>query len=183
MTRPADPTMQALGALEEVLLSQESGYRALRELVRARREAIRAADLERLKQTLDQERLAVSRLGDLDRKRTELAVGLAKRLGVIPAHAKGSGPGAGQAPALSALLAKVPGALRERLSAIAERLRDEINAARQESGIVRDAAERLAQHVAGILQSVSATFASSKTYGRGGRFATAGAIRSIDLTT
>jgi FlgN protein len=177
MTKLADPVADGFSVLSSVLSEQEAGYRALRSLVSARRDAIRVADLEALKHTLDRERTLVSKLASLDGKRTELASALAKRLGLM--ERQGGRPAS--VPTLTELLAKAPRDQRERLSEIAERLRDEINAARRESGIVRDAAERLAQHVAGVLQSVSAAFASSKTYGRAGRFATAGAIRSIDI--
>lgn len=177
MSRHADPIIEGFAALEQTLVAQETGYRALRASVTARRDAIRVADLERLKGTLDAERVAIARLGELDRKRTEIAVGLARRLGLLAAQGnRNQAP-----PALSELIAKAPTEWRERLGPIASRLRDEINAARHESGVVRDAAERLAQHVAGILQSVSSAFATTRTYGRAGRFATAGAIRSIDI--
>jgi hypothetical protein len=86
-------------------------------------------------------------------------------------------------PPVSELAAKAPSGVRERVLAIAARLRDEIAALRHESGIVRNAADALAQHVAGILQTVSSAFASTKTYGRAGRVATATPIRSIDLTS
>lgn len=175
MTR-SDPALDAFAALEEILVAQEQGYRSLRGLVAARRDAIRVANLETLKSTLDSERSAISKLGELDRKRSELAMGLAKRLGVLPANA----PRASE-PKLSALIAKAPTGPRQRLQSLAERLKIEIEAARHDSSVVRDAADRLACHVAGILQSVSSAFAQTKTYGRAGRVATAGVIRSIDI--
>ena len=60
-------------------------------------------------------------------------------------------------------------------------LRDEIEACRRESSVVRHAAEMLAQHVSGILQTVHAAFGATKTYGRAGRLAVATPIRTVDL--
>ncbi len=178
MSRPADPIADGFASLESTLLAQETCYRRLRELVATRREAIRTADLELLKTTLDEERRVITRVAELDRTRTDVATALAKRLGALPAP---SSPREQRVPPMSTLAAKAPTPLRDRLLAIADRLRIEIEAVRHESGVVRAAAETLAQHVAGILQSVSSAFATTKTYGRGGRFATAGAIRSIDI--
>lgn len=177
MSRIADPIADGFASLESTLLAQESCYRRLRELVAARREAIRTADLELLKRTLDEERLTITRVGELDRKRTETAASLAKRLGALPANPTRDA----KLPPVSALAAKAPSPIRDRLLGLAERLRIEIEAVRHESGLVRAAAEALAQHVAGVLQSVSSAFATTKTYSRGGRFATASAIRSIDI--
>lgn len=176
MSRQADPTFDAFTSLEQTLIAQEQGYRDLRRLVLARRDAIRVASLESLKATLDSERATIAKLSELDRKRSELAMGLAKRLGVIAANAPRTSE-----PKLSQLIAKAPTGLRERLHALAERLKVEVEATRHESSVVRDAADQLACHVAGILQTVSAAFAQTKTYGRAGRVATAGAIRSIDI--
>ncbi len=156
--------------LESTLLAQETCYRRLRELVARRREAIRTADLELLKATLDEERSVVTRVAELDRRRAATAAELAKRLGE-PQHAS----------SIRALVARAPQAVRERLQQLADRLRFEIEAVKEESGRVRAAADALAQHVAGVLQSVSAAFATTKTYGRAGRVAGGSAIRSIDI--
>ncbi|MDZ4755303.1 MAG: flagellar protein FlgN [Phycisphaerae bacterium] len=176
MSRTADPLADGFRTIEEILVQQEAAYRILRQLVGKRREAIRTADLATLKTTLDHERKTVARLSELDRKRTEIAVLLARRLGFAVTPQKAPPP-------VSELAAKAPNGVRERVLAIAARLRDEIAALRHESGIVRNAAEALAQHVAGILQTVTSAFASTKTYGRAGRVATASPIRSIDLTS
>lgn len=166
----SDPVADGFTELESTLLAQETCYRRLRELVARRREAIRTADLALLKETLDDERSIVTRVAELDRRRTEIAAGLAKRLGSPQ-----------QASSIRALLARAPQAARERLLQLADRLRFEIEAVKEESARVRAAADALAQHVAGVLQSVSAAFATTKTYGRAGRVANGSAIRSIDI--
>ena len=177
MSAPQDPITVAFADLERTLVAQESGYVALRRLVAARRDAIRTADLDVLKRILDDERAAVTRLGELDRRRTELALGLGRRFGLVaPNASRAAAP-----PTVQQLLLRAPEDVRVRVTLLVERLRDEITLCRRESSVVRDAAERLAQHVSGLLQSVSAAFATTKTYGRGGRFAAAGALRSIDL--
>jgi chromosome segregation ATPase len=173
MSRPstAAPSVNdGFADLESTLLAQEVCYQRLRELVGRRREAIRTADLELLKETLDEERSLVTRVSELDRRRTATAAELAKRLGAPQ-----------QAGSIRALIARAPQAARERLQQLADRLRFEVEAVKEESARVRAAADALAQHVAGVLQSVSSAFATTKTYGRAGRVANGSAIRSIDI--
>jgi hypothetical protein len=156
--------------LEEIIVAQDEGYARLGGLVAARREAIRVADMAALSAALDGERRAIAALAELDRRRSEAVAVIARRFG-MPADAVN----------VSAIAAKAPSRIGERLLAAAERLRLRIAAVRGESALVRTAAESLAQHVAGLLQTVAAAFASAKTYGRAGRLATTTPLRSIDL--
>jgi hypothetical protein len=176
MSRIADPIADGCRALEAVLVQQEELYARLRILVAERREAVRTADLDRLRTSLEEERRVVARLADLDKQRTDIAAALGRRLGLVQ-------PGRPVQVDIAQLAARAPQGIRERLVATSERLKHEILLVRRESGVVRQAAEALAGHLAGILQSVSGAFAGARCYGPAGRVATATPIRSLDLKT
>lgn len=168
MSRLADPVASGCRQLGDLLEQSLAEYVALRALVARRRDAVRTANMRVLDEVLQEERQATARIADLDRRRTEVAASLAKRTAVAQ-------------PTVTAIAAKAPEGERERLLVLAARLRDEIEACRRESSVVRHAAEMLAQHVSGILQTVHAAFGATKTYGRAGRLAVATPIRTVDL--
>jgi uncharacterized membrane protein len=169
MSRIADPVADLLRTLIETIDATGERYEALLALVARRREAIRVADLDALDAALREERATTASIAEFDRRRSELAGALARRLG-LPTTASASD-----------IAARLPEADGERLRFHAGRLRAAIEACRRESGIVRAAAEALAQHVAGVLASVHAFLATNPTYGRGGRLAGAAPLRTVDL--
>jgi hypothetical protein len=71
---------------------------------------------------------------------------------------------------------------RARIDQLRSELRPLIEEVRSESSVLRQAAERLSAHMAGILQSVHSALAHANVYSRGGRV-TAGAnvISSLDI--
>ncbi|MFO0829915.1 MAG: flagellar protein FlgN [Phycisphaerales bacterium] len=169
MTKSADPTRDSFRKLESVLAAQLEEYRTMRGLIERRRDALRHADAAALRKALDAEHAAIVRIGELDRARGEVAGALARRLGI------------GGNVTMSALAARAHPDVRESLEVVAAALRDEVDACRRASSVVRAAADALAQHVSGVMQTVQQAFASAHTYGRAGRLAGAVPIRSIDL--
>lgn len=169
MTRIADPIADLTRGLVETIDATFERYETLRSLVARRREGIRVADLDALDAALREERATTGRIAELDRRRAELAGALARRVG-LPTTASAS-----------EIAARLPAAEGERLRFHAGRLRTSIDACRRESGVVRAAADALAQHVAGVLASVQALMATTPTYGRGGRLAGATPLRTVDL--
>ncbi|MDZ4831395.1 MAG: flagellar protein FlgN [Phycisphaerae bacterium] len=168
MTRPNDSIAAGFAALEATLQRQLDEYRSLRVLIERRREALRGADAVALQAVIEAERQALVRISDLDRARTEAANGLGRRLTVTPVT-------------ISALAVRAPEPARTAIETVAAALREEIEQCRRASSVVRAAADALAQHVSGILQTVQHAFAGTSTYGRAGRLASVGPIRSIDL--
>jgi hypothetical protein len=57
---------------------------------------------------------------------------------------------------------------RARLDLVRSELRRTIEETQRESGVVRQATERLSAHMAGIMQSVHSALAHAKVYSRGG---------------
>jgi hypothetical protein len=69
-----------------------------------------------------------------------------------------------------------------RLESVRAALRDLIDLVKRESSVVRQAAERLSAHMAGILQSVHSALAHANLYSRGGRIAVgANVMSSLDI--
>ena len=155
-----------LAALEEA----RDLYGELLELVRARREAVRVADLARFTKLADGESRILARLSELDRVRVAEARALATRL-ALPADAS-----------LADICARIPEPMRARIDLARSELKEKLETARRESSVLRQAAERLSAHMAGILQSVHSALAHANIYSRGGRIAVgANVMSTLDI--
>ena len=145
-------------------------YTELLGLIRARRAAIRCADFGRFSQLGSKETRIVAELAQLDEARLAEVQALAVRLALPPAATLGD----------IALCLGEP--QRARIDALRSELRPLVEDVRRESGVVRQAAERLSAHMAGILQSVHSALAHANVYSRGGRIADGtNVISSLDI--
>ena len=144
--------------LEELLNEQRSLYGQLDQLVEQQREALRTADVEGLVVISAQEREVVTAIHRIDQRRVELTSAIASELGIQ----------AEKPPVLSDPL-EHSGPLRSRLVAIADELRQLVAKTRAASSVVRTAAESLARHMQGIVQTVEAGFSRAGVYERAGR--------------
>jgi hypothetical protein len=71
-----------------------------------------------------------------------------------------------------------------KLAVLAAQLRSLVDQAKKENSVVRSAAESLARHMAGIVQSVTGALSGTGVYGRQGRLRDGTALASgLDLTT
>jgi len=164
----ADP-QRSVERLAVVLEESAVRYRRLLELVRARRAALRAADLVRFSQLDEAERRVVAELQELDARRLAEARTLAAMLALAPT-------------ASVAEIAERLGQAGGRLLVLRSELRDLILTVRSESSVLRQAAERLSSHLAGIVQSVHSALAHANIYSRGGQIAVgANVISSLDI--
>jgi hypothetical protein len=155
-----------LGILER----SRDGYAQLVAQIRARREAIRRADFARFAQLGANESRVVAELADLDRARLAESRALAARLALAPEST------------LGAISARLGAAEQARMDLLRSELRTLVEAARSESSVVKQAAERLSAHMAGILQTVHSALAHANVYSRGGRIAVgANVLSSLDL--
>ncbi|MFM7051922.1 MAG: flagellar protein FlgN [Planctomycetota bacterium] len=153
-----------------ILEQSAARYRSVLEVIRMRREAIRTADFARFAQLGTSEQRSVAEIAELDRARVAEARALAVRLAMAP-DAK-----------LSEIAVRLGGDDGARLESVRSALRDLIEEVKRESGIVRQAAERLSAHMAGILQTVHSALAHANLYSRGGRIAVgANVMSSLDL--
>ena len=157
-----DVLAEGFRRLEELLDTQCGHYRKVEELVDSQREALRVADVSALSSASNAERELLDAIGRLDTRRVELVDAIAGELGMKQA-AK---------PTLSDLL-EHSGTSRSRLVKVADELRRLIAKTRSASGVVRTAAEALARHMQGIVQSVEVGIGRTGIYERSGRLVSA----------
>lgn len=156
---PDEPTLlDALAGSLESLLAVHDG---IADCVRRRREALRAADLDRLAALEAEEEALARRARELDRARTRIAEAIAVHRGLPPRPT----------PRLEALVAAASPSRHARIARLAETLRERVVRTREEAAIVGAAAVALARHVGGIVQSAGAATDRTGVYGRRGRLA------------
>jgi len=174
-TAPAIPGSRPTGRanparLIEILEASRALQAELLASIRARREAIRTANFTELTRLERSEQELSLRLHQLDTARATEAAQLAARL-AIPAKSP-----------LGEIAARLPEADRARLDAVRSALRAAIEETARETGVLRQASERLSAHMAGVLQAVNSALAHAKVYSRGGVIAMGpNVVSSLDI--
>jgi hypothetical protein len=170
----AAPAAEFRGNPERLLVVLDKSrtlYRQLHELSRTRRAALRAGDFAGFSKIDEPEKRIVAQIEELDQLRVGEAKAIATRLGLAPDAS------------LVEIAAKLPSETGARIIALREELRALVLEVRRESSVVRQAAERLSAHIAGIVQSVHSALAHANIYSSGGQIATVGGgvISSLDI--
>ena len=169
--KPAVPP--ATGTPERLIaILERSGtlYAQLMTHAKARRAALRAGDFAGFSRLDEPEKRVVAQIADLDQQRLAEARALAAKLG-LAADAS-----------LVQIAEKLPPSPGGRILILREELRTLILEVRRETSVVRQAAERLSAHIAGIVQSVHAALAHANIYSSAGQIATSGgSISSLDI--
>lgn len=161
-TSPPTAAQQA-EMLERILRAQLEGWRRMHGVIERQRDALRTADGPALeKSTLEQHQLAKS-LVMLDQQRERLAAIMQKA--ILP-ECKQPAP-------VTQLIrrAAIDDEVRARLLVLADELRTTIETTRRRNAIVRDAADALTRHIAGIQQVVYSALSRARVYGRRGQLA------------
>ena len=158
--------------LEATLSTQIEGYRRFLETIGRKRDAIKNAELDRVPEIAAIEEQIVDRLQRLDQRRTAEARRLAEALGIDPEST------------VSEVVAALGEADGSKLAALASQLRTLVERAKREHSVVRAAADSLARHMAGIVQSVTGALSGTGVYGRQGRLRDGSSLATgLDLTT
>ena len=145
-------------------------------LAERRKRAFARADIRDIRATVLEESEAVQTIASMERERESLAQRAAARLGVESPE--------GGAPTLRAIASCFEEPDRSRLLAMAESLRALIVRVRQENESVREAAEHLATHMRGLLQTVEHKLSTSGAYGPSGSVGVGPAVlTAMDVTT
>lgn len=170
----AAPAVEFRGNPDRLILvldKSKSLYQQLLVHARARRAALRAGDFAGFSKIDEPERRIVAQIEELDQLRLGEAKALATRLGLAPDAS------------LVEIGEKLPRDTGARVIALREELRALVLEVRRESSVVRQAAERLSAHIAGIVQSVHSVLAHANIYSSGGQIATVGGgtISSLDI--
>lgn len=170
----AAPAAEFRGNPERLILILDKSkalYQQLLAQAKARRATLRAGDFAGFSKIDEPERRIVAQIEELDQQRLGEAKALAARLGLAPDAS------------LVEIGEKLPRELGARVIALREELRALVLEVRRESSVVRQAAERLSAHIAGIVQSVHSVLAHANIYSSGGQIATVGGgtISSLDI--
>lgn len=156
--------------LLEVLASSRALHAQLLANVRARREAVRTANFGELTRLEAAGTELAARMAALDKARSDESTQLAVRLS-LPAKSP-----------LGDIAARLSEQDRARLDLARSELRTIIEETQRETGVVRQATERLSAHMAGIMQAVNSALAHAKVYSRGGVIAVGpNVVSSLDI--
>ena len=163
--------------LAAALDALSAGQERLLDLADKREEAIRKARPAALADTLREETEEIRTIAGLDAARSEQAEWFASRLG-LPR---------GQRPRASWIASRLPASMKrekQRIEKAAEGLRERIERVARRTASDRLSAERLAQHMRGLIETASAQLGTSTGYGsRGERRRAPAAPVGIDLTS
>lgn len=163
----------ATGSVDRLIsILEQSGshYKQLLAHAKSRRAALRAGDFGGFSKLDEPERRVVAQIAELDRQRLAEARAIATAAGLSPDAS------------LVEIAEKLPSAKGGRVLLLREELRALILEVRRETSVVRQAAERLSAHIAGIVQSVHAVLTHANVYSSAGQIATGGGmISSLDI--
>lgn len=159
--------------LEKILRAQIDGYQKLLACMSQKRQAIRSARLESIRDVSTLESALMQRLLDLEKRRADLTHHLG---GLLSPNEK-------RPVTISEITAdsRIPEQQRDRIAVFAAQLRELLSQVKRESSIVRTAAEMLARHMSGIVQSVHAALSRTRVYSARGGLQSVGALSVIDL--
>ena len=151
-----------LAELERIMQGQLDGHRQLLECIERNREAVRDADMTAIESNCKQEHGIAHTLGELEKARLAIVGRLTETLD----------PQAGAPLTLSQIAEAVQEPDGGRLLAVAGELRAAVAEVRRASSVVRGAAEALARHMGGLMQTVQGVLSRARVYGRRGNIAT-----------
>ena len=144
--------------LEATLAQQLHEHDQLLELIQRKRQALRAADHRLVADCCRQENGRVQRIGELEKQRLLLAGELTLLLV----------PGATEPLRLDALAQRLAEPAQGRLLVLRQQLRQRMEQVRHDAGIAQRAAEALARHMQGLVQTLSGVMSGGAAYGRAG---------------
>ncbi len=154
----ADPVAGGVGLLQHLLTRQRAMYIALGDLLRRKKEAVTQARFDDIAELCTREEQVILQVKQVEMKRQSVVQGLARQLGLPTDQIR-----------LANICAALPESLRRSLEPIAEELKAAVDHVQHESAVIRDAAEALATHMSGILQTVQSSVNRAGVYEQNGR--------------
>ncbi len=148
--------------LEQILRSQQQDYEKLGQLIECTRQAIRKADIDAIADLCQQENTIAQHVTELEKARLTLVGKLTETLD----------PTASKPLAISEVAQAIDEPDRSRMLELSDELRSTIEEVRGSSRIVRAAADALARHMGGLLQTVQSALSRARVYSDQGRIAT-----------
>lgn len=148
--------------LEENLRRQIETHRKLLDCIGRTREAVRVADMRRIRSICEEQNAVAQELAELEKVRLMLVGRLTERLE----------PDAERPVSLSRIAAELDEPAGGRFRTLATQLRSTVDEVRKASAVVRTATDALSRHMSGLLQSVQSAIGHATVYGRRGRLET-----------
>ncbi|MFI4859129.1 MAG: flagellar protein FlgN [Phycisphaerales bacterium JB063] len=148
-----------LAQLESTLTQSADRHEQLLSLMRRQREAMRQAQADQVADLSRQENAVVQAISALEKRRLELVASLTQTLS----------PQAAQPMRMRVLAEQLPEPARGRLLVLRQKLRERMEAVKEESSVSRRASESLLSHMQGLVQSLSHVSARGAGYDRPGR--------------
>ncbi|MDG2423472.1 MAG: flagellar export chaperone FlgN [Phycisphaerales bacterium] len=157
-----DSLKQKVEGLVEILEAQAADFTRLLEHIAQGEDAVRSANVNRLLETCQQERVVAGRLAELERHRANLIKEMSRIL---------SPKQVSEGPMRTAEICKrLPEAMQPRVQKATARLRSLAEETGRRSAILRAAATTLCRHMGGVIQAVNTSLGKgTTTYGRRGR--------------
>ena len=148
--------------LEQILRSQQQDYEKLGQLIERTRQAIRKADINAIADLCQEENTIAQHVTELEKARLILAGKLTETLD----------PTASKPLSISEVAQAIDEPNRSRMLQLSDELRSTVEEVRGSSRIVRAAADALARHMGGLLQTVQSALSRARVYSDQGRIAT-----------
>ncbi|MHC4968830.1 MAG: flagellar export chaperone FlgN [Planctomycetota bacterium] len=163
-----------IALLERILRGQLDDHKRMLDCIERNREAVRNADMEAIKLVCQDQNSLAQHLAELEKVRLTTVGRLTESLQ----------PQAATPLSVSQIAEAVGEPAGPRLTALADQLRATVQEVRRASTVVRTAADALARHMSGLMQTVHSALTRARVYSRRGRLATGAQSRfSIDVTT
>lgn len=155
--------------LEHILRSQLDGHQRLLKCIERKRQAIRTADITSVTSICSDENAVLLRLTELEKHRLELLGHLTQM----------TNPKASVPLTLNEIAQTADEPQQSRMLALAAQLREALEQVKRQSSIVRAAADALARHMSGIVQTVHSALSRARIYGHRGNIALGAQLQSI----
>jgi len=160
-TTTTNPTelRREIRLLEEILRRQLEAHKQLFACIERNREAVRQADMQQIRSICEEQNTVTQGLAELEKVRLAIVGRLTERLE----------PDAQQPLSLSRIAAELDQPASGRFETLAAQLRQAVGEVRRASAVVRAAADTLARHMSGLMQTVQSAMGRATVYGRRGR--------------
>ncbi len=149
-------------AMEKLLNAHIDEHEQLLACMEHKAQAIRYARIESVTELVKQEQAIVQRMNEIERHRLALARKMTRMID----------PDASEALPLSEIAKAVENEVMcKRVLDLADTLRTLVDHVRRQSSILRNAAESLAKHMAGVMQTMQSALSRAGVYGQRGHVA------------
>lgn len=145
--------------LEQILRQAIDLHAQLVQCIKTQQDALRTANTGELARCLAAERDLVNAIDAMEQRLKVVTATLATQLGVTSA---------GEI-RLDQVVELLDGEAGERVAELGATLRESLESAQREGGVLRDSCRALLGHVGGLMQKIQGDLSQTKTYGRDGR--------------